>query len=106
MKTLIAIITDINVFALPILQVASDPVTILSAVTQAERQRILERTNEGRVEAKAKGVRFGHKRFVDRKKVKRTSGSGLTESYGSDAISAGLVTQNFMGHLADYCFIN
>jgi DNA invertase Pin-like site-specific DNA recombinase len=31
-------------------------VTILSAVAQAERQRILERTNEGRVEAKAKGV--------------------------------------------------
>ena len=34
-------------------------VTILSAVAQAERQRILERTNEGRIEAKAKGVRFG-----------------------------------------------
>jgi len=31
-------------------------VTILSAVAQAERQRILERTNEGRIEAKAKGV--------------------------------------------------
>jgi len=29
-------------------------VTILSAVAQAERQRILERTNEGRIEAKAK----------------------------------------------------
>ena len=28
-------------------------VTILSAVAQAERQRILERTNEGRIEAKA-----------------------------------------------------
>ncbi len=45
-------------------------VTILSAVAQAERQRILERTNEGRMEAKAKGVRFGRKRFVDQKKVK------------------------------------
>jgi len=30
-------------------------VTILSAVVQAERQRILERTNEGRIEAKTKG---------------------------------------------------
>lgn len=30
-------------------------VTILSAVAQAERQRILERTNEDRLEAKAKG---------------------------------------------------
>lgn len=31
-------------------------VTILSAVAQAERQRILERTNEGRIEAKEKGI--------------------------------------------------
>lgn len=45
-------------------------VTILSAVAQAERQRILERTNEGRVEAKAKGVKFGRKRTVNRKQVK------------------------------------
>ncbi len=44
-------------------------VTILSAVAQAERQRILERTNEGRVEAKAKGVKFGRKRTIDRKKI-------------------------------------
>lgn len=36
-------------------------VTILSAVAQAERQRILERTNEGRQEAMAKGVVFGRK---------------------------------------------
>jgi DNA invertase Pin-like site-specific DNA recombinase len=44
-------------------------VTILSAVAQAERQRILERTNEGRVEAKAKGIKFGRKRTIDRKKI-------------------------------------
>ncbi len=44
-------------------------VTILSAVAQAECQRILERTNEGRIEAKAKGVKFGRKRSVNRKKV-------------------------------------
>lgn len=44
-------------------------VTILSAVAQAERQRILERTNEGRIEAKAKGVQFGRKRTIDRKKI-------------------------------------
>lgn len=44
-------------------------VTILSAVAQAERQRILERTNEGRLEAKSKGVKFGRRRTVDRKKV-------------------------------------
>lgn len=42
-------------------------VTILSAVAEAERRRILERTNEGRQEAKLKGVRFGRRRTIDRK---------------------------------------
>ena len=56
-------------------------VTILSAVADAERQRILERTNEGRLEAKAKGVRFGRKPSVDRKAVRslRVQGIGATE---------------------------
>ncbi len=56
-------------------------VTILSAVAQAERQRILERTNEGRIEAKANGVKFGRKRSVDREKVisLRSEGVGATE---------------------------
>ncbi len=55
-------------------------VTILSAVAQAERQRILERTNEGRIEAKAKGVKFGRKRTIDRKKVRELheNGAGAT----------------------------
>ena len=44
-------------------------VTILSAVAEAERARILERTNEGRLEAKSKGVRFGRKPTVDAQKV-------------------------------------
>ena len=44
-------------------------VTILSAVAQAERHRILERTNEGREEAKLKGIRFGRKRTIDRSLV-------------------------------------
>ena len=56
-------------------------VTILSAVANAERQRILERTNEGRLEAKAKGVRFGRKPSVDRKAVRslHAQGVGATE---------------------------
>jgi DNA invertase Pin-like site-specific DNA recombinase len=56
-------------------------VTILSAVAQAERQRILERTNEGRVEAKSKGVKFGRKPSIDREKViaLRDQGMGATE---------------------------
>lgn len=36
-------------------------VTILSALAQEERQCILERTNEGILEASVKGVKFGHK---------------------------------------------
>lgn len=52
-------------------------VTILSAVAQAERQRILERTNEGRIEAMAKGVRFGRKPYIDHKKVKALYEKGV-----------------------------
>ena len=56
-------------------------VTILAAVAQAERQRILERTNEGRIDAKLNGVKFGRKRTVDRDKIISlyTSGIGATE---------------------------
>ncbi len=55
-------------------------VTILSAVAQAERQRILERTNEGRIEAKAKGVKFGRKRTIDREKVLAMKAQGIGPS--------------------------
>jgi len=44
-------------------------ITILSAVAEAERARILERTNEGRIEAKFKGIKFGRKRKIDRSKL-------------------------------------
>ncbi len=56
-------------------------VTILSAVAQAERRRILERTNEGREEAKLKGIKFGRKRTVDRNVVLALyqKGNGATE---------------------------
>ncbi|EAA8278081.1 recombinase family protein [Salmonella enterica] len=56
-------------------------VTILSAVVQAERRRILERTNEGRQEAKLKGVRFGRRRIIDRNAllVLNREGIGATE---------------------------
>jgi len=56
-------------------------VTILSAVAQAERQRILERTNEGRLEAKARGVKFGRKPFVDKHQVRalRNAGCGAMQ---------------------------
>ena len=53
----------------------------LYAVAQEERQRILERTNEGRIEAKAKGIKFGRKLTVDRDKVfaLRKQGLGATD---------------------------
>ena len=52
-------------------------VTILSAVAQAERARILERTNEGRIEAKVKGIKFGRKASIDRKKFTELNAKGL-----------------------------
>jgi DNA invertase Pin-like site-specific DNA recombinase len=55
-------------------------VTILSAVAQAERHRILERTNEGRIEAKINGVQFGRKRLIDREKVYQLNKSGMKAS--------------------------
>ena len=56
-------------------------VTILAAVAQAERHRIMERTNEGRIEARSKNVKFGRKRTIDREKIRTlyTSGTGATE---------------------------
>jgi len=56
-------------------------ITILSAVAEAERSRILERTNEGRQAALAAGIKFGRKRSVDRTKLKemRDAGMGATD---------------------------
>lgn len=55
-------------------------VTILSAVAQAERQRILERTNEGRIEAKTKGVKFGRKRSINRSQLRELIEKGTGAS--------------------------
>ena len=68
-------------------------VTILSAVAQAEKQRILERTNEGRAEAKIKGVKFGRKRTIDRDKIieLKTSGIGATEIARQEGIGRSTV---------------
>ena len=52
-------------------------VTILSAINQAERERILERTNEGRLEAKGRDVRFGLKPSIDSKRVLEPHREGL-----------------------------
>lgn len=52
-------------------------VTILSAVAQAERLRILERTNEGRIDAKSRGIKFGAKRRIDRNKLLEKYQNGI-----------------------------
>ena len=52
-------------------------VTILSAVAQAERERILERTNEGRLEAKPTASRMGRKPSIDRDRVLKLHRKGL-----------------------------
>ena len=52
-------------------------VTILSAVADAERERILERTNEGRVDSMAKGVKFGRKRSIDRVNLLQLHNDGI-----------------------------
>ena len=52
-------------------------VTILSAVAQAERHRILERTNEGRIEAQSKGIKFGRNRTIDREKIVSLHATGI-----------------------------
>jgi DNA invertase Pin-like site-specific DNA recombinase len=56
-------------------------VAVLSAVAQAERQLIQERTSEGRLEAKEKGVKFGRKPTVDRERVQtlRVQGVGAAD---------------------------
>jgi len=54
-------------------------VTILSAFATVKRQRILERSYEGRIEAK--GIRFGRKRSINRKRwlQLKVSGTGATK---------------------------
>ena len=52
-------------------------ITILSAVAESERLRILERTNEGRIVAKANGIKFGRKRKIDRDKLLKYKEGGI-----------------------------
>ena len=67
-------------------------ITILAAVAQAERERIMERTNEGREAAKAKGIKFGRKPSIDREQFAAlvAAGKGATEI--SKAMSIGRST--------------
>ena len=53
-------------------------ITILTAVAEAEHLRILERTNEGRLNAKLKGIKFGRQRKIDRDKLLEYKAQGIT----------------------------
>ena len=77
-------------------------VTILSAVAQAERQRILERTNEGRAEAKARGVQFGRKRTIDREQILtfHHQGKGATEIARTLGVGRSTVYKVLQEHLS------
>ena len=65
---------------------------VLLAVQRAERARILERTNEGRQEAKAAGVRFGRKRTIDRGKLLELKSSGMGGTEIAKAMGIGRST--------------
>jgi DNA invertase Pin-like site-specific DNA recombinase len=53
-------------------------ITLVSAVAEAERARIMERTNEGRIDAQMRGVKFGRKPSVNKDKVKELWNDGWT----------------------------
>jgi len=67
-------------------------VTILSAVATAERHRILERTNEGRIEAMARGIQFGRKRTIDRNQVIQLHSTGIGATQIAKQIGVGRST--------------
>lgn len=53
-------------------------IQILAAVAEAERERILERTNEGRLAAKKSGVKFGRKPHKSRDQAKAMINEGVS----------------------------
>ncbi len=64
-------------------------ITILSAVAQAERERILERTNEGRSAAFEAGIKFGRKphKAADKALKLIAEGQSVKEVMASTGIS-------------------
>jgi len=60
-------------------------ITILSAVAQAERARILERTNEGRQAAMDKGIQFGRKPHKSSDKALKMIKKGMAAKEVIDA---------------------
>lgn len=67
-------------------------ITILSAVAQAERSRIIERTAEGRLDAQVRGVRFGRPQSINRAKVYELWDSGMSALKIAEALGMGRST--------------
>ena len=72
-------------------------INIMLAVANADRKRILENTQEGRLDAKSRGVKFGLKRKVDREKViqMKEEHYGVTEIARFLNISRRAIYNNF-----------
>jgi len=66
--------------------------TILSAVAEAERARILERTREGQVEALLNGVKFGRPTVIDEEKLVKVYNSMPTKIEMAKALGIGRST--------------
>lgn len=66
--------------------------TILCAVAQAERERIYERTREGRLEAASKGVKFGPKFRINREEVLSLWNDRYGATYISKKLNIGRAT--------------
>ena len=76
---------------------------VLQAVHSAERARILERTNEGRAEAKANGVQFGRKPTIDQAKLLELKLAGMGGTEIAKAMGIGRSTvYKILKRVADY----
>ena len=67
-------------------------IMILAAIAEAERKRIIERTEEGRIEAQAKGIKFGRKRTVNRQKMEELLSSGMKPKDVAEKLNIGYST--------------
>ncbi|MCP9270335.1 recombinase family protein [Xenorhabdus sp. XENO-1] len=67
-------------------------IQILAAVAEAERERILERTNDGRTAAMAAGVKFGRKLHADTSSVQGMIRQGQTFKTVSEKIAISRAT--------------
>lgn len=71
-------------------------ISILTAVAEMERERILERTTEGRELAKLKGIKFGRKRKLNYSAIQDEKKSGLSNKDISNKFKISLSHLNYI----------